>query len=423
MYLKLRSLLTKKLAADPLLQNRDFLRYWLTDTLISFGNRISGFAIPLTAVLLLHATPSQMGTLIAVQMAPFALFALPVGVWMDRRSKFPIFLRSIAVIPFVLAGIVLAHTFGVLTMPWLYLASFVLGTCFLIGSAASQVFLTHLVGRDHLVQAYGKMTLTDSSAQLLGPGVAGLLVQYLSAPLAILADAAGLVCAWWNLRRIVNPDPRPAPSDSHPLRDMLDGLMLVKNDAVLCALAWGTGLWQLLYHGYVALQILFATRDLGMSAGLLGAAQMAGGLGILASSLLISLFIRKFGNGATILIGMGGTALAWLLLPFIPAALFGSALASAGAYAVTMFVFDCSAMLFVMPYLALRQKVTPDAFLGRMVSTMRFLTIAVAPAGALIAGWLAERYGVRSALAALAGGGLLLTVLLVSSSPLRHLRD
>ena len=125
----------------------------------------------------------------------------------------------------------------------------------------------------------------------------------------------------------------------------------------------------------------------------------------------------------TILIGQGGTTCAWLLLPLIPAALFGSPLASALAYGAVMFVLDCSTMMLLMPYIVLRQKVTPDEFLGRMTATMRFLTVAAAPLGALGAGWIAEHFGVRSGLMAIAGGGVMLTLMLLTASPLRHVRD
>ena len=127
-------------------------------------------------------------------------------------------------------------------------------------------------------------------------------------------------------------------------------------------------------------------------------------------------------KGRTILIGLASTSVCFALTPTIPALLLGSAAASAVADAVLMFFFDCGVMLFFIPYLGLRQKVTPDPMLGRMTSTMRFLTVATAPLGALAAGWVAEHFGVRNGLACIAAGSIALTIAMVWGTPLRSVR-
>jgi MFS family permease len=406
-----------------MLRNPDFRRYWLSITLSSFGEQIGTLAIPLTAVLVLHATPAQMGTLIALQTLPFALFALPVGVWLDRRSKYPILLWAEFLFPIVLISIPFAYWLGLLSMHWLYTAAFAVGIGYVVGGSASQIFLAHLVGRAHLIDAQSKFATTDSIARLIGPGIAGILVQWLTAPIAILVNAAGFFLSWWYLLGIRIRDARPAPTNTHPLREMLDGIKFVKTHPILWAMAWSAALWQVLFNGYMALQVLFATRELGMTPGVLGAAQMLGGLGVFASSMLVKPLSRRFGSGNTIVIGVAGTALGWLLLPTIPAHLFGHPLCSAIAYGLVIFVFDCSVMLYIMPYLALRLKLTPDAFLGRMVSTMRFITVASAPLGALAGGWIAEHFGVRNGLSTVAVGGILLTLAMMFGSPMRQVHD
>lgn len=405
------------------MSNHDFRRLWLSNVLNTFGREISNLAIPLTAILLLHATPSQMGALVALEITPFALFSLPAGVWLDRRAKWPIMVWNEFLFPFVLVSIPIAWWFGWLSMTWLYAVAFMTGTGYVVGGGAQQVFVTHLVGREHLIDAHSKLGATDSIARLIGPGIGGMLVHLLTAPFAVLVDALGFVVSWRNLSRIRNRDARPAPTDAHPLRDMLDGLVLIRRHPVLWPLAWGIGIWQFLFNGYMALQVLFATRELEMSPGLLGMMQMMGGIGALISSVAMKPLNERFGTGVTILTGLVGTMLAWIALPSIPAALLGSPMASALCYGAVMFLFDCSAMLLLMPYIALRQKVTPDEFLGRMTATMRFLTVAAAPLGSLGAGWIAEHLGIRTGLATIAGGCVGLTVLLVFASPLRRIRD
>jgi predicted MFS family arabinose efflux permease len=405
------------------MSNRDFRRLWFSSVLNTFGREVSNLAIPLTAILLLHATPSQMGALVALEMTPFALFSLPVGVWLDRRAKYPIMLWNEFLFPFVLVSVPIAWWLGVLTMTWMYVVAFMTGIGFVVGGSAQQVYVTHLVGREHLIDAHSKLGATDSIARLVGPGIGGMLVHVLTAPFAVLIDAVGFVISWRNLSRIRNRDARPAPTDAHPLRDMLDGLLLIWRHPVLWPLAWGIGIWQFLFNGYMALNVLFATRELQMSPGLLGMMQMMGGFGALLSSMAMTRLNDRFGTGVTILIGLVGTTLAWSALPCIPTALFGSSALSALCYGAVMFLFDCSGMLLLMPYIALRQKVTPDEFLGRMTATMRFLTVAAAPLGAFGSGWIAENMGIRTGLAVIAGCCIGLSILLLFGSPLRYIRD
>lgn len=418
----LRSLLVRALDAhNPVLRIADFKRYWAVSVLNSFGEQISALALPLTAVLLLHATPSQMGIMVALQAMPYVLFSLPVGVWLDRRAKFTIVLRSELLFPLILGSVPLAYWLGVLSMPWMYATVFLLGTAFVVNGTAAQVFLTHLVGRKHLIDAHSKFAATDSAARLLGPGMAGALVQVLTAPFALLVQCAAFLASFFTLGTIRARDARPAPVDTHPVKDIVDGLKFVKGTPILWTLAWGTSLWQLLYHGAVTLNVLFATRTLGMSPGVLGVAQMLGGFGVLASSLLVRPLTRRYGTGVTLLSGLALAAFAWTLLALTPVRPFGLSWGSAAYYGAVTFLFDCGVMLYFMPYLALRQMLTPDAYLGRVVATMRCLNIAGAPVGALAAGALGEWLGLRGGIACVAAGAVGLA-LLMYFSPLRAIR-
>ncbi|HEV7813879.1 MAG TPA: MFS transporter [Janthinobacterium sp.] len=417
-----RQYFASRISEDKLLRNVDFRRFWFSSTLNSFGAQISSLALPLCAVLLLHATPGQMGVLVGLQAVPYALFSLPAGVLLDRSSKLPIILCSEFMCGLALASVALAYWCGWLSMSWLYAIGFLLGTAAVVGGGAEQIFLTHLVGRDGLIDAQTKFATTDSASRLVGPGIAGILVQLLTAPVAVLVTATGYMTSVLNLRAVSARDPRPAPSDKHPLQDIKEGLVFVWGHSLLRALAWGAGLWHILFYGYAALGLLFATRILGMTPGMIGVTQTLGGLGVFLSSMLLKPLTKRFGPGGTILIGLGATAFGFTVAASIPPALFGSTTASAVAYGILSFFFDCGVMLFFMPYMSLRQKVTPDAFLGRMISTMRFLTVAMAPIGAMLSGALAEHFGIRNALACIAGGGILLTISMVWFSPLRSVR-
>ena len=176
---------------------------------------------------------------------------------------------------------------------------------------------------------------------------------------------------------------RPAPCsiDKHACATRRRLLFVGANRAALAGLGAGMGIP---VYASMALTVLFATRDLGMSPGVLGMTQMLGGAGVLLSAFIVKPLTKRYGAGRTILIGLASTSLCFALTPTIPAALFGSAAASAVAYAILMFFFDCGVMLFFIPYLGLRQKVTPDPMLGRMTSTMPS-DVATARWGALAA--------------------------------------
>jgi MFS family permease len=415
----LRRYLGDKLASDPLLRNPDFRRYWLSSVLNSFGAQISALAVPLCSALLLHATPGQMGIIAACQALPYALFALPAGVWLDRRRKLPILLVSRLLQGALLASIPLGWWLGMLSMHWLYAVTFLFATCGVLSGAAEQIFLNLLVGRQQLIEAQSKFATTDSISRLVAPGLAGLLVQWLTAPFAILFDAASFFISAWNLRKTQLAEPAPVPSDKHPLRDIASGFAFIWHEPLLRTLAWGAALWHFFLFGYSALLILLATRELGMTAGMLGAAQMLGGLGVFLSAVLVKRLNRRYGAGKTFLVGTCGTVAGFALMPAIPASLFGNPVYSAAAFGLVVFMYDCAVMLFFIPFMALRMKATPDAYTGRVISTMRFLTGVTGPVGALAAGYLGDHYGIRTGMACVAAGGIVLAAALVMSHPLR----
>jgi MFS family permease len=372
---------------------------------------------------MLHATPAQMGRLAALESLPFLLFGLPAGVLLERCRRLPVMVFSDLMVAVSLASVPLAWWMDMLSIEWLYAIGFVIGTGFVVGGGAEQVYLTFLVGRDGLVDARTRLGTTESASRLLGPGIAGLLVQALGAPVALLVNVAGFAVSLLTLRRIGAREPAPTAPATHPLRDMLDGLAFVWRHRLLRTLASIASCWHFLFYGYMALQVLYATRVLGMTPGVLGLAQMMGGVGLLVSTMMMGPLERRFGAGNTILLGLCCTAVGFGLMPAIPPGLFGSAAATAIAYSIAVFFFDCGATLFFMPYISLRQRVTPDAFLGRMVATVRFLSVATAPLGALAAGTLAERFSVRTGLTCIAVGAVALAVVAVCGTRLRHVND
>jgi MFS family permease len=372
---------------------------------------------------MLHASPAQMGLLSAFETLPFLLFGLPAGVLLDRTKRLTVMLCSDSMVALALATVPLAWWLGILSIHWLYAVGFVIGTGYVAGGGAEQVFLTFVVGRDKLVDAQSRFASTESAARLLGPGMAGVLVQTVGAPLAVLCNAAGFALSLLNLRRIGVREPAPAPKDTHPLRDMLEGLAYVWHHPLLRKLAWISGGWHLVLYSFNALQVLFALRVLGMTPGVMGMANMAGGVGVLAGSLLIKPVTRRLGTGASLLAGLVVSCAGFALLPGLASLPAGAKAATALAYAVVMFCVDCGATMFFIPYGALRQKVTHDAMLGRMIATMRFLTVAMAPVGATLAGALGQRLGVQGGMYCVAAGATTLMLATAFASAVHKVRD
>jgi MFS family permease len=222
------------------------------------------------------------------------------------------------------------------------------------------------------------------------------------------------------LLRIRTPHdvPHPGPKAS-VAAEIHEGLKLVWHSRMLLALAWLAGLWQILHHMQVAVLILFATRELGLSAGAIGLTYVFGGLGCVLASAFAQRLSTRFGVGPVIVHGLALTALGWQAFGLISGPVWLAML----ALGCSMLVFDFGAVLYGINYLALRQAITPDRLLGRMTATMRFLTVAAAPLGSLAGGALATEIGLRATLLTIGVLGLLLVACAVLWSPVRRHRD
>ena len=186
---RLRRWLDGLLPRDDLLRQATYRRLWSSILISSFGGQVTLLALPLTAALLLHASPTQMGLLTAMEIVPFVLFSLPSGVWLDRVRKLPVYVVGETALALVVSSVPLAWWMGWLTMPWMYVVGFVIGTVYTTAGSAAQIVLTQVVSRERLVEAHAKNALASSGAEVAGPGFAGVLIRLVGAPLALLVDA------------------------------------------------------------------------------------------------------------------------------------------------------------------------------------------------------------------------------------------
>ena len=178
-----------QLASNDLLRDATYRRLWSSILISSLGGQVTMLALPLTAAVLLQATPTQMGLLTSMEIIPFVLFSLPAGVWLDRVRKLPVYVAGETVLAFAVLSVPLAWALGWLTMTWMYAVGFFIGTVYTVAGSAAQIVLTQVVPRERLVEAHAKNALASSGAEVAGPGVAGALIRVVGAPLALLVDA------------------------------------------------------------------------------------------------------------------------------------------------------------------------------------------------------------------------------------------
>lgn len=411
------------LPAHDLLRDLAYRRLWTSILISSFGGQVTMLALPLTAVLLLHASATQMGLLTAMELLPFVLFSLPVGVWLDRVRKLPIYVAGELTIGVVVASVPVVWWAGWLSIEWLYVCGFVIGTVYTIAGSAAQIVLTQVVARDRLVEAHAKNALASSGAEVAGPGLAGALIKLVGAPLALLVDAVLVTVSAAILRGIRIHEPRrDPPAGSSPARqfwlDLKLGVRFVARHRLLVALATAVGCWQACHQAAFVVQILYATRTLGLSEQAIGLSYTGMGVGTVLASVFGNRISRRIGPGPCLLLGFAVCGAGWLLLAIAPANAWGVA-----AFALMLMMFSTGAVFIFINFLALRQAVTPAPLLGRMTSTMRWLILIPAGPGALFGGWLGEHVGLRASLAVAGAGALLLAAVVWQFGLIRNVRE
>jgi MFS family permease len=400
--------------------NPDFRKLWGSLTIVHFGGQITFLALPLTAALVLNASPFEVGVLTALEALPYPICGLFAGVLVDRAKKLPVIIACDVGRGLALLAIPACAWFGVLSMGVLYVVGFVIGMLTVAGWPAYQVFMTERVGRENLVEANAKIGVCDSAAQLIGPGLAGALIQWLTAPFALAFDAISFFLSAWMLRGIPAKDTdAPKPPTGSMWEEIREGLAAIWHNHLLRALVWAIGLWQVFRHAFIAIVVLYAARELGFSPGHVGVLFMTAGLGSLAAAGIVGPLNARYGMGPVMLSGIAGTGLAWLTMGLAMGPFWAASLIFGGG----LFLLDLGAMIFFINYLTLRQAAAPDRLRGRVTANMICLTVATAPLGGLLGGWVAEHLGLRVAMLLAGVGGIALVPLLISFSPLARLRE
>jgi predicted MFS family arabinose efflux permease len=395
------------------------MKLWAGQTISELGSRITRDGLPLAAVLVLGATPAQMGVLTALGSAVVLFASLPAGVWVDRLRRRPIMIAADAGRAALLMLIPIAAFSHQFRIELLVVVMAVVGVLTVLFDAAYEAYLPALIERRHLMEGNSKLALSSSLAEVLGPGLAGFLIQLLTAPLAIFFDALSFLASIVSLILIRQREPRPAPPEQrrHLAREMMDGLRFVWHEPHLRAMALSGGTRSFFGNFIGVLYALFAIRELGLGAAALGLTISMGGLGSLIGAALAERTVKRYGIGGALI----GTTLAGggftLLIPLAGGSLSGAML----MLMIAQLCGDAFSTLSFITAVSLRQSIAPDRLLGRTSTAMQVLIAGVAPIGALAGGLLAEAIGVRATLL-IAGIGIMLSTGWLILSPIRSLR-
>lgn len=407
-------------AAPNLWRNRDFIKFWSAHTISAIGSKVTFLALPLTAALVLQATPVEMGYLSVAGSLPGLLFGLLVGVWVDRRRR-----RGLLVLADVGRGVLLlliplAAWLGLLQMSLLYGVLFLTGALSLLFGAADHAYLPSLVRREALVDANSKLAISRSAAEIVGPTLAGWLIQVATAPVAILVDALSFLLSGLLLSFIRQPEVAPVRhvEDGHFWQESSAGLRLLGKDRTLRAITVATAIISFFNAALEAIYLLYMTRDLALSAWWIGVIFGAGSVGFLIGALLPTYVVRRLGLGPTMIAGLLLLALADFMLPLAG----GPQLLVIILLIIAQICFGFGLTFYNVSQDTLRQAITPDHLLGRVSATLDFTVAALIPLGALIGGLLGEWMGLRPTLF-LAAGGELLAVVWLLFSPVRTLQS
>jgi MFS family permease len=398
----------------------DFEKLWAALSVSLMGTEITALALPLLAVLTLEASALEMGVLAAAGQVPFLLFSLPAGAWLDRRPRRPVLIATDVASAVLLLSVPLAVPFGGPGFAHLCVVAFGVGTMTVVAEVAHYAYVPSLVGRDHVTEANSKLQVSYSASAAAGPGLAGALIQLLTAPLAVVADAASFLVSAVLLRSIRRPEPPPEPSAARlPLRrSILDGLRMLLGHPLLRAIIVVSVPIAFFTAGFLAIYVLYATRELELSPATIGLIFAAGGVGAITGAMLARRAADRFGVGPAMIGGWFLAAAGTLLVP----------LAAGPTVTVVVILGLAKAFEGITDTVAnihqwsLRQIVTPDHLSGRVTAGHRFAVYGAAAVGALAGGALGSLVGLRGALVVCALGALL-SPLLAVFSPLRSLRE
>jgi MFS family permease len=397
-------------------ENANFRRYFIGQSISLFGDQVSLIALPLTAVLALHASAAQMGALTTAYLVPNLLLSLHAGVWVDRRGRRRQTMLAADLLRALLtASIPIAYALGRLGWTQLYVVAFLLGSASVFFQVAYGGFFQAVVPRERYVEANSLLNGTRGFSFLAGTSLGGALVQLIRGPYALAVDAGSFIWSAVFLRRIDVVEPAGAEPGSG---GVTSGLRWIRGNPILRAELLGVATLNLFNFIFFALFILYATRTLGVSPATLGIVLGTAASGTLLASYLTAKVARRIGIGPAFIAGCF----------LFPAPLILVPAASGPHWLVVAFLFTAEFLsglgLMLLDILAgtIMAAVIPVSLRSRVQGAFLVVNYGVRPVGTLLGGVLGTAIGLRPTLW-IATVGSLTGLLWLLPSPMRTLRD
>ena len=374
----------------------EFLKLWWGQAISELGSQVSALALPTVAILILSATPFQVGLLEACQFLAFPVLGLIAGVYADRLRRRPIMIVCDLLRMVALASVPVAYVLGALTIEQLYIVALLVGVGTVFFDVAYQSYLPAIISRSDLVEGNSKLQVTGSVAQMVGPALAGFLIQLVGAARAVTVDATSFFVSVLSLWWIRRPEPAPKPASdagrSGFFAEMLEGIRFVLGNQTISRIAGSTATSNLGGNIVFAVYLIFAYRFLHLTPGVIGVVFAAGAVGGLLGALSASWIAARIGVGPTLFVSITAGALSLILVPL---AQYGFAIPLLIA---SFFIGSWVNPVYNINQVSLRQAITPDRVQGRMNATVRTIIWGTIPIGAVIGGILGTVYGVLPAI-------------------------
>ncbi|NEC15181.1 MFS transporter [Streptomyces sp. SID8014] len=406
-------------AGQGTVRGRDFRLFWFGETVSLLGNGIAVVALPFVAVLTLHAGTFVVGLLTSVTYLPWLLLGLPAGAWVDRLPRRPVMLVSDAVSFVAFGSVPVAAWAGVLTIPHLLAAAFVCGCASVFFTTAQRAYLPTLLSDTELLSGNARLQGSESTAEVIGPGLAGMLVQAFGAVAGLLANALSFLVSWGSLRAVRITEPPPAPPEVRRRRlrtEVRDGLRFLFQDRILRTLAVFSAVSNIALTGMSSIEVAFLVRTVGAGEAMVGVVLTLCGLGGILGVLVSRRVSRRFGSARAVVICLGGAAPFTLFFPLTgPGA--GLAFFVVGGVGVGAGVVAANVITDTF-----RQRYCPPDLIGRVSASAAVISFGAIAVGGLLGGVLGELSGVREAMWMMTGLYALATAILLCG-PIRRLRD
>ena len=398
----------------PLARHRDFLRLWAAQSVSAFGSRITRTALPVIAILLVTADPVQIAVLGSLTVIPGVIVGLFAGGFIDRHAKRPLLVLCDIARALLVLSIPIAAWSAQLGIMQLYAVAALVGGFSALFRLADTAYLPVLIGREHLIDGNSKLQATDSVAEIGGPGLAGVLIQWLTAPVTMVIDALSYVVSAILLARIRTQETLQAVEATRPslLEDVRIGARAGFGHPIVGATFWAFAIDDFANGFFMALYMLYALKTLSIDVATLGIVIGLGGLGALAGAFVASTVSRGLGLGRAMIITFLIGRFANLFIAFASLApQYGVAWLSASQ------LFGDGAMVaFLILANSYRQTVLPLDVMARANGMLKVMSGALMPLGALAAGMLAAATSVTLAIWVGVLGGLLAIVPLLRRS-------